>query len=79
MVDVLHCLDLGASSHLIANVLVEIMVRGQWGPNGESHMQGLVADIKQWYRSHKLAHKLQGELVFTRLRAQADWPKLKAP
>ncbi|CAK0877612.1 unnamed protein product, partial [Prorocentrum cordatum] len=78
MVDILHCLDLGVSSHLIANVLVEIMVRGQWGPNRESHMQGLVADIKQWYRSHKLAHKLQGELVFARLRTQADWPKLKA-
>ena len=78
MVDILHSLDLGVSSHLIANVLVEIMVLGQWGPNRESHMTGLVADIKQWYRAHKNAHKLQGELVFTRLRTQADWPKLKA-
>jgi len=77
MVDILHCLDLGVSSHLIANVLVEIMLLGQWGPNRESHMKGLVADIKQWYRAHKNAHKLQGELVFTRLRTQADWPKLK--
>ncbi|CAK0891752.1 unnamed protein product [Prorocentrum cordatum] len=79
VVEILHCLDLGVSSHLIANVLVEIMARGQWGPNRESHMQGLVADIKQWRRSHKLAHRLQGELVFARLRTQADWPTLKAP
>eukprot|EP00959_Pyramimonas_sp_CCMP1952_P005966 125074-Pyramimonas_sp.AAC.1 len=79
MVDILHSLDLGVCSHLIANTFVEIMALRHWGPNKESQMKGLVADIRQWYAAHKNARRLQGELTFSRLRTQADWPKLKEP
>eukprot|EP00959_Pyramimonas_sp_CCMP1952_P456385 9473085-Pyramimonas_sp.AAC.1 len=79
MVDVLHSLDLGVACHLIANVFVEILQLGQWGASRESQMKGLQADIAHWYKTHVDAHKLQGKLIFTRLRTQAEWPKLKAP
>ena len=41
MVDVLHAIDQGVASHLIANVFVEIMALRHWGTNQADQVNGL--------------------------------------
>ena len=78
-IDVLHTVDLGVASHVIANTMVEVMKLGQWGRTYGEQVTGLSADLKSWYRrSGSSLHKLKGKLTIDRLRSKGGWPKLKA-
>ena len=77
MLDVLHVLDQGLTTHLIGNVWWEIMSVME-GPNEAERLKKLVADIKGWHARNNKQLNLQGKLTVARIRAQGDWPKLKA-
>ena len=76
--DVLHALDLGVSSHLCADIFVEIMDTGVWGNNQEKKAEGLEKEMKKFYEHNKHKYKIQGELGYARIRTSNEWPKLKA-
>ena len=77
--DVLHALDLGLSSHVNANVYVELMDDGVFG-NGTmaSKVSNLEADLKTFYKNNVELHRIAGELSINRIKTGGDWPKLKA-
>jgi hypothetical protein len=80
MVDVLHTVDLGIASHIIANVFWLLAVkrfvfgRGTQGDN----IKKLFEHMNEWYKTIKHKTKLQGKLTVERIRTKAGWPKLKA-
>lgn len=81
MVDTLHAVDQGLASHGIANVFVEVMSLGHWGSNQKSQAEGLQKDIHSWYSSASKtikSSKVQGQLIYDRIKTSNDWPKLKA-
>ena len=51
IIDILHCVDQGVASHLIANVFVEIMALGHWGPNQDVRVKGLEKDMHTWQKA----------------------------
>ena len=75
MIDVLHALDQGCTSHLIGNVWFEIMAK--WGGSLENQVAALQADIKKWHKDNKVRYSLEGKLTLARVRTSGDWPKFK--
>ena len=75
--DILHALDLGMTSHINANVFIEVMDTNVWGNTQDLKLAGLQGALDDWYRQNKHAYKIQGELGFSRIRTSNDWPKLK--
>ena len=73
---VLHCIDQGMASHIVANCFVECME--PWGRNQEDRTTELERRIAVFYKENKQAAKIQGKLTFERLKTSNDWPKLKA-
>ena len=53
------------------------MGKRHWGSTQALQAQGLQLELKQWYKTNKHACKIQGELSWSRIRTQGDWPKLK--
>ena len=43
MIDILHAIDQGVASHLVANVFLEIMALKHWGNTHEKQLAGLQA------------------------------------
>ena len=80
MIDVLHIVDQGVASHVIGNVLFEVMRLGQWGRRLADQTAGVSADLNTWYSTAKKAKtsKLQGKLTLERIRTDGGWPKIKA-
>ena len=80
MVDVLHTVDQGVASHIIANVLwVFAVLRAVFGGRTyEDSVKKLQEDINKWYKQIKVGSKVQGKLNVERLRTSGGWPKLKA-
>ena len=80
MIDVLHCVDQGVASHVIANVLwLFAVVRGVFGgATQQAKVKKLMEHIKKWYSRRKPSSKIKGALIVERLRTQGGWPKLKA-
>ena len=78
MIDILHCVDQGAASHIIGNILWEVVRMNMWGTTIEQNTEALHSDIKAWYASIKDRSPLQGKLIPERLRTSGQWPKLKA-
>jgi hypothetical protein len=78
MIDVLHAVDQGVSSHVAANVFVEVMDLGVFGATNAEAVAGLEEDLQSWYDANKGVYKIQGELNFSRIKTSGDWPKLKA-
>ena len=88
MVDTLHAVDQGVSSHVIANTMwhfaVNLRVFG--GATQEAAVAALHQHMNDWYRnflsssspSSSSASKVQGKLSIERLRTKSSWPKLKA-
>jgi hypothetical protein len=75
-VDVLHAVDQGLASHVVANTFVELI--HPWGPNQAARTAALEARIKTYYDVNRESSKIQGKLTFERLKTSNDWPKLKA-
>lgn len=78
LIDVLHAVDLGIASHIIANIFVEVMQLKHWGPNLKLQTDGLASALADWYRQNKDKHRIQGKLSIDRIRTRGGWPKLKA-
>jgi hypothetical protein len=78
LIDTLHAADQGMTSHLVANVFVEVMALGHWGNNQADRCTGLAAALKAWYGQNKWANKIQGKLTYVRIKVSSDWPVLKA-
>jgi hypothetical protein len=81
MLDVLHTIDQGVATHLVANIFVELCAAGHFGPNQAAQAVALHAAIHVWYKDQSRevrSSKIQGSLTFERLRSRNDWPKLKA-
>ena len=77
MIDVLHVLDQGVSSHTLGNVFWELKAKFG-GATQELQVANLYADMKAWHKANKRPMELQGKLTVARLRTGKDWPKLKA-
>ena len=77
MIDVLHTVDQGVASHLIANVLCEVCDLLP-GSTQKERAKVLNEMLIAWYKEHKHHHKIDGELTWTTLKSSGDWPKLKA-
>ena len=78
MCDILHAVDQGLASHLIANVLVEILGLNVWGTTQKANVAGLDKDLQAWYKATQDKTKVQGKLTYERLKTKGEWPKLKA-
>ena len=80
MIDVLHTVDQGVASHIIANVLwIFAVMRGVFGGVTKAdRVRKMHEKIQQWYKDTKERTKVQGELTVQRVRTQGGWPKLKA-
>jgi hypothetical protein len=80
-VDVLHCVDQGIGSHIVANIIWLIaMVRGCFGGRNQGErIANCGKHLKKWYKDTKCKYRIQGKLTLERVRATAaDWPKLRA-
>ena len=78
-VDMLHTIDLGVASHVIANVFQECIRRNVWGGGTvERNTERLQEEIREWYHKNKAKSKIQGELTWARLKTNSGWPKLKS-
>ena len=80
-IDCLHALDLGVSSHIIANTFWTTILRQVWGKtNQDDSTAELEKDLKSWSKTEKIGSRIQGTLTKERIRATTDtgYPKLKA-
>ena len=80
MVDVLHTVDQGIASHIIANVFWHFAtkVKAFGGANQDSQIKQLYAHMQSWYKRTKPNSKIKGKLTVERVRTSGGWPKLKA-
>ena len=77
MIDVLHTVDQGLATHLIANVLVEVCDKLP-GPTQESRAKRLNAMLQAWYTRNRDRYRIDCKLEWSRLKTSGDWPKLRA-
>ena len=72
MVDVLHTVDQGVASHLIANVFWHFAVRRKVFGDGtqEAVIRKLFAHMQAWYQATKPSSKLKGSLSVERVRTK---------
>ena len=77
-IDTLHTVDLGAASHIIANIMMACISLHQWGSNQDESILGLRAALAEFYKKTKCQKKMQGKLTIDRIRTSNGWPKLKA-
>ena len=75
-VDVLHAVDQGISSHIIANVFVEVML--SMGANQKERVHNLELELRDWERRTESTSRLQGKLTYQRIKEASEWPLLKA-
>ncbi len=69
MVDVMHCVDQGVASHIIANALYHFQAK-VWGTN-EQAFSHLAQDMDDWYKNRsatKGKNKVQGEWNQARIK-----------
>ena len=80
MIDVLHTVDQGVASHVIANVMwLFAVVRGVFGGRTQDDkVKKLMAHMNKWYSGSKPSSRLKGKLTVERIRTRGGWPKLKA-
>ena len=80
MIDILHTVDQGVASHIIANVMWTFAVRRKvfGASNQEVAVASLYSNMQRWFKETKERSKLKGKLTVERLRTKGQWPKLKA-
>ena len=78
MVDVLHAVDQGVASHVIANIFMHCIRKRVWGGATQAmNLAKLDEEIEAWCKEKKVKSRLQGKLTMERLRSQSGFPKLK--
>ena len=75
MIDTMHCCDLGVCSHLVANVLVELLDQFA-GSTVDARVEALEEHLNEWTKATGSDIRLRGRLTIARLRTSGDWPKL---
>ena len=79
MVDVLHTVDQGIGSHIIANVIfIFIVLRNCLG--GSTYAERMKrghAHLMAWYKEHRVTNKIRGALTLEKVRKTGEWPKLR--
>jgi len=79
MIDVLHAVDLGVCSHLLGNVLFEMVeTHREWGSRQEDRVAHLDSLLQRHYKETKEQYKLDGHLSLERIRRGGEWPALRA-
>ncbi len=79
MIDVLHAVDQGVASHLVANIFVYCIKRNVWGGGSQAkNVELLNEELVAWQKRNKATSRLRGSLKIERLRTTGGWPKLKA-
>lgn len=80
MVDPLHTVDLGLAQHIVANVIwyVAILLNAFGGATYAERIKRCAEHLKRWYSRTRCDSKLQGKLTQERVRADGEWPKLRA-
>ena len=66
-IDVLHCVDLGVTAHILGNALWACMQLGPWGATQAEQLASLQSDIHKWVNDAKSKASLRGDL--TRVRS----------
>jgi hypothetical protein len=79
-IDVLHTVDLGLNSHIVANVFwhTAVIKRAFGGTTQAQTILNLGAYLKNWYQNTRCNRRIQGMLTLERVRTSGAWPKLKA-
>ena len=82
MIDILHTVDQGVASHIVANIFWEAVIKKSWGHRKqEDNVNALMEELQAHYKSAatpKGYSRIQGNLTVDRLRTAAGFPKLKA-
>ena len=79
MVDSLHAMELGWAAHIIGNIMWETITNHSWGrPNQDENTKALEVDMIKWYKAEKVTSRVQGTLNKERIRADGEYPKLRA-
>ena len=78
LIDSLHMMELGCTSHIIGNILVEAARRHFFGAsNIEDNIELMDLDLRKYQKRMKASSQLQGPLTKERLRTNG-YPKLKS-
>ena len=79
-IDVLHAVDQGFSTHIVANTIwVIAVIRNCFG--GATYAERIRRcgeHLKKWYSDTRCKYKLAGKLTVERVKLAGDWPKLRA-
>ena len=79
MIDVLHVVDQGVASRIIANMYWELVTKKTWGGSTQDeNVARLMESMQTWYKKNKTTSRVQGNLSVERIRTSGNWPKLKA-
>ena len=76
--DVLHTIDQGVASHLVGNIMHDVMRQGHWGNTQSDQAAKLDQHLKAWYKSQKEGTRIDGKITFQRVKKSDDWPRLLA-
>ena len=74
--DILHGLDLGPSSHVIGNILDDLVHLGTLGRNMEDRVKAIWSRAQEVYKQQKIQNRL-AYLDLNRFRHPGDFPKMK--
>ena len=82
MADTMHTVDLGVNPHIVGNILwyFVVVLNSFGGATYAERIKRCASDLKAWYSRpiNRGRQRLNGKLTTERVRAQGDWPKLKA-
>ena len=76
MIDTLHTIDLGITSHVVGNIIMLIAQR-RCGGTIEERVSKPGEQLEEWCREKKCGSILRGRLTYARIRSQSGLPKLK--
>ena len=78
-IDVLHCLDLGLTAHIVANIMwILAILRNVFGGSTyKERVERMSENLKKWYNHTKCPNRIQGKLTPEKIRTSKYWPKLK--
>ena len=80
MVDVLHTVDLGLTTHIVGNVIwwLVVMCACFGGRTFADRISACGANLKQWYKDNGFKNRLRGKLTPERVREVGEWPQMKS-
>ena len=68
MIDSPHAVDQVIASHILANIMYEIMRTSIWGNNLTDQLNGLRRTLDDWYGKNRHRHRIQSKLTIERIK-----------